>query len=101
MKIDDMLLSTSNTLVANVVRPTAEVTPAVNAGRFEAGSETSMAAAASDSATVSAGASHLVTGSDVRLEKVTSVQGALAAGTYQVSADDLANSLMASMLQKS
>jgi anti-sigma28 factor (negative regulator of flagellin synthesis) len=35
------------------------------------------------------------------MEKVTSVQQALAAGTYHVSARDIADSLMAAMISKS
>jgi len=38
------------------------------------------------------------TGSDVRMDKVTSIQNALQAGTYQVSASDVAQKIVTSML---
>jgi len=98
MKIDDLSLSTANTAATQAVRPLTETASTAGAARSAGASE---AAAASDSATVSAGASQLATGSDVRMEKVTSVQQALDAGTYQVSAGDVADSLIAAMLQKS
>jgi negative regulator of flagellin synthesis FlgM len=57
---------------------------------------------ASDSAKVSlAGAmlSQATTGSDVRFEKVAALQQSIAAGTYNVSASDVASRLVDSMLK--
>jgi negative regulator of flagellin synthesis FlgM len=45
-------------------------------------------------------ASQLSAGPEVRMEKVTGIQQAMQAGSYQVSAGDVADSVMASMLQR-
>ncbi len=95
MKIDDV----SQSAATHAVSPVSGSTSSASVTRSAEASPA--AAGASDSATVSAGASQLASGSDVRMEKVSSVQQALAAGTYHVSAGDLADSLIASMLKNS
>lgn len=98
MKINDVSQSAATRAVspAAPVAGSASSVPAVR--KPEPSSAT---AAAGDSATVSAGASQLAGSSDVRMEKVTGVQQALAAGSYHVSSGDLADSLIASMMRKS
>ena len=62
------------------------------------------AAAASDQAHLSGVASlasHASSISDVRTEKVLSIQAAIASGSYQVSSADVAQSLMGHMLGNS
>jgi negative regulator of flagellin synthesis FlgM len=45
-------------------------------------------------------ASQLSAGPEARMEKVTGIQQAMMAGSYQVSAGEVADSVMASMLQR-
>jgi len=92
MKIDDISLSPLGS-AAQAVSPGS-------ASRASGSPQAAPAAAAVDSATLSAGANQLAGDQDVRMEKVAAVQQALESGTYQVSAGDLADRLMASMLQK-
>jgi flagellar biosynthesis anti-sigma factor FlgM len=100
MKIDETLSGANGVNAVDRAHSMAESSAA--AGRLESGSRAD-GAAAGDSATLSAGAtlaSHLANGSDVRMEKVTSVQQSLAAWTYRVDAGKVADKVIASMLQK-
>lgn len=86
----------------NRTQSIAETSAAATAGRPESSSSSDMTPT-SDSATLSAGAtlaSQLANASDVRMEKVNSIQQSLAAGTYQVDAGKVADKVIASMLQK-
>jgi negative regulator of flagellin synthesis FlgM len=83
--------------------------PAVEAAGKVGGASSSSAATAAgygagwDSTSLSQAASlasQLSTGPEVRMEKVTGIQQAMQAGSYQVSAGDVADSVMASMLQR-
>ena len=100
MKIDDTPSGANNIDAVN----RAQMSPAVSSvtsGKPESGSNT--AVGGGDSATLSAGAklaSHMANVSDVRMDKVTGVQQALAAGTYHVDAGKVADKIILSILQK-
>lgn len=67
------------------------------------GGATPAAGSAADEATLSTAASaaaQAATDSDVRMEKVTQIQEALAAGTYNVPASAVADKMMSQMLGK-
>lgn len=102
MKIDEALSGANSVNAVNRTQSIAESSAAATVGRPESGSKTD-ATPAGDSATLSAGAtlaSQLANVSDVREEKVASVQQALAAGTYRADAGKVADKIIASMLQK-
>ncbi|HEV2645737.1 MAG TPA: flagellar biosynthesis anti-sigma factor FlgM [Acidobacteriaceae bacterium] len=74
-----------------------------SAGRAKGGTAagTSNAASGLDQANVSGTAdvvAQALSGSDVRMDRVTSLQNAIAAGTYSVSASDVAAKLLSSLL---
>lgn len=97
MKIDETLSAAS---AVNALNRSQASTETANAARIESGSKTDVGA--SDSATLSAGAtlaSQMANASDVRMDKVTNVQQALAAGTYKVDAGQVADKIIASMLE--
>lgn len=101
MKIDGALSGTKNWNAVEQTSSAAETSATKAAAR--PGSDSKAGRAESDSATVSAGAalaSHLAQASDVRAEKVASVQQALASGSYRVDAGKVADKIIASMQQK-
>lgn len=101
MKIDDTLSGGNQTSAVNRSQMASEVSSAA-AGKPESGSEGDRATG-KDSATLGAGAtlaSHMAQVSDVRMEKVASVQQALAAGSYHVDAGKVADKIILSILQK-
>lgn len=100
MKIDDMPSGANNINAVSRAQMASEVSSAA-AGKPESGSTADIAAG--DTATLSAGAtlaSHMASVSDVRMEKVASVQQSLAAGTYHVDAGKVADKIIQSILQK-
>jgi negative regulator of flagellin synthesis FlgM len=77
----------------------AQTTPA--APQTKAGTQTSATALNGDHATVSSAGSQVsqsAADSDVRLDKVASIQSQLAAGTYHVPASAVASKLVSSLL---
>lgn len=101
MKIDDTLSGANNLNSVNRAQMASEVSSATT-GKPESGLKSEVAAG-NDSATLGAGAalaSRMANVSDVRTEKVASVQQALAAGTYHVDAGKVADKIMVSILQK-
>lgn len=101
MKIDETLSGANSVNAVNRAQQASEANSAA-AARPESDSQANLAEG-KDSATLGAGAalaSHLANVSDVRTEKVASVQQALAAGTYQVDAGKVADKIIASMMQK-
>jgi len=100
MKIDETLSGSNGVNAVNRAQMSSEVS-SVASGKQE--SSSNPAVGGSDSATLSAGArlaSHMANVSDVRMDKVTGVQQALAAGTYQVDAGKVADKIILSILQK-
>lgn len=100
MKIDETLSGAKGVNAVNRAQMAPEVS---SAAKGTPGSGAKADTALGDSATLGAGAtlaSHLANVSDVRTEKVASVQQGLAAGTYQVDAGKVADKIIASMLQK-
>lgn len=86
------------------IQPTSTDTQISPAERVSSASLEASAAAASDQAHLSSAASlasHTSSVSDVRAEKVQSIQAAIASGSYQVSSADVAQSLMGHMLGNS
>lgn len=100
MKINDLPSGANNIETVNRAQVSSEVS-SVASGKPKSDSNTQ--AGGSDSATLSAGAklaSHMANVSDVRMDKVTSVQQALASGTYHVDAGKVADKVILSILQK-
>jgi flagellar biosynthesis anti-sigma factor FlgM len=100
MKIDEALSGSNGVNAVNRAHTSPEVSSAAS-GKPESGSKAQVGGA--DSATLSAGAklaSHMANVSDVRMDKVTSVQQSLASGTYHVDAGKVADKIMQSMVQK-
>ena len=76
-------------------------TAAPDPPQVRSGSAAATQAAGSDRATLSSAASEVAqtsSGDDVRLDKVATIQAALAVGTYNVSASAVASKVMDSML---
>jgi negative regulator of flagellin synthesis FlgM len=76
-------------------------TPAVPAGQGKTTASSSGSGLTSDHATLSSAgseASASLNGSDVRTEKVASIQAALASGTYNVPASAVASKMVDAML---
>jgi negative regulator of flagellin synthesis FlgM len=99
MKIDETLSAAKGVQSVNRVQAGAEA----SASAVRPESVSTAHSGGGDSATLSAGAtlaSQLANTSDVRTEKVASVQQALASGTYLVDAGKVADKMIASMLQK-
>lgn len=71
---------------------TTTKTPAATAGSSEVASDKARLSLASSLVTKA------ISGSDVRTDKVSAIQNAIANGTYQVSAGDLANKIIASLV---
>jgi len=83
------------------IQPIAADTQVSTAERTSGPSGTTSIVASTDQAHLSSAASlasHAASLSDVRSEKVASVQTAIASGTYSVSSTDVAHSLMNNML---
>ncbi|MGC8549977.1 MAG: flagellar biosynthesis anti-sigma factor FlgM [Acidobacteriaceae bacterium] len=100
MKIDETLSGSNGVNAVNRAQMSPEVNSA-DSGKPESGS--TAPAGGADTATLSAGAklaSHMANVSDVRMDKVTGVQQALAAGTYHVDAGKVADKIILSILQK-
>ncbi len=100
MKIDETLSGANGLNAVDRAQMSSEVSSPASA-RLESGSKAETAAG--DSATLGAGAalaSHMAKVSDVRTDKVASVQQALASGTYQVDAGKVADKIIASMLKE-
>lgn len=100
MKIDEMPSGANHIDAVNRAQASPEAS-SVASGKPESDAKTR--AGGADSATLSAGAklaSHMANVSDVRMDKVTSVQQALASGTYHVDAGKVADKIMQSMVQK-
>lgn len=99
MKIDETLSAANGVQAVN----RAQASPEASTSAVRPESELKANLGAGDSATLSAGAtlaSQLANTSDVRTEKVASVQQALTSGTYHVDAGKVADKVIASMLQK-
>jgi flagellar biosynthesis anti-sigma factor FlgM len=78
-----------------------ETASSVAAKQTKGGSTAAASAAGSDQATVSSAGSEisqLADSSDVRLDKVTEIQSALASGSYNVAASAVASKVVDSML---
>lgn len=76
-------------------------TPATTPGQVRNGSATGSSAVGNDTATLSSMASQAADSSaaaDVRLDKVATIQAALAAGTYNVPASAVSSRMVDSML---
>jgi len=93
--------------VNNNLQGLQQLFPGQEVGKAEGGNRATAAAAgpqaAADQATLSAAASLAASAapdSDVRMEKVLAVQKALADGTYNVPASDVAGKLIDQMLGK-
>jgi negative regulator of flagellin synthesis FlgM len=100
MKIDDTPSGANNIDAVNLAQMSQPISSAAS-GNPESSAHT--AVNGGDSATLSAGArlaSHMANVSDVRMDKVTGVQQALAAGTYHVDAGKVADKIILSILQK-
>jgi negative regulator of flagellin synthesis FlgM len=81
-----------------------ETAPNQNATRVAAATTEGASAGQSDQATLSVSGTQLAAStatSDVRLEKVASIQAALQAGTYKVPASAVAQKLVDSLLEES
>jgi negative regulator of flagellin synthesis FlgM len=66
-----------------------------------AGTQTAVGAGAVDQASVSGTANvvaQALSGSDVRMDRVTTLQSAIAAGTYNVAASDVASKMLNSLM---
>jgi negative regulator of flagellin synthesis FlgM len=75
--------------------------PAPVSGTVKGGNTVAAESGQTDTARVSAAATQVAqsaSASDVRLDKVASIQAALQAGTYQVPASDVAKSVIAALL---
>jgi negative regulator of flagellin synthesis FlgM len=85
---------------------TTDAVAASSAGRTartdaSLGTQTGVGANSVDQANVSGTANvvaQALSGSDVRMDRVTSLQGAIAAGTYNVPASDVAAKLLSSLM---
>ncbi len=80
---------------------TPEATP-VQTQQQKSGATAGGSALSSDQATFSSAGSEVsqtAGGTEVRMDKVASIQAALAAGTYNVSASDVASKVVDSMLE--
>jgi flagellar biosynthesis anti-sigma factor FlgM len=76
-------------------------TPAAPAPQAKAASTTGPSALSSDSATLSSAGSEVsltATDSDVRMDKVSSIQAALASGTYNVAPSAVASKMVDAMM---
>lgn len=97
MKIDETVLAARSISSTQSVKQASEATAS---SKSQNSQQASTFAAAKDSATVSPVAAHLAQASDVRMDKVASVQQAIASGNYQVSAEAVADSLISYMSQR-
>ena len=100
MKIDDAFLAATAVSSTQPTRQVSETTQTTKSRGSQLGMQLYGAAQASDSATMSATGIHLTQGTDVRLDKVASVQQAIASGSYSVSSEALADSLISYMSQR-
>ncbi len=99
MKIDETLSGSNGVNAVNRAQMVPEVSSAAT-GKPESGSNPEVG---DDSTPLSAGAklaSHMANVSDVRMDKVTGVQQALATDTYHVDAGKVADKIILSILQK-
>uniref|UniRef100_E6PZE4 Anti-sigma-28 factor FlgM C-terminal domain-containing protein n=1 Tax=mine drainage metagenome TaxID=410659 RepID=E6PZE4_9ZZZZ len=104
MNIRNVMDNSNLTRGAGAIADISAVSPAASPGGVLSGGQVS-GQVAGDQARVSNAASQMsesalgsALGSDIRMSKVISVQGALAAGTYQVPAVEVANKVIQSML---
>lgn len=97
MKIDETILAGRNISSTQSVKQASELTASSKPQKSE---QASSFAAAKDSATVSSVAANLAQTSDVRMDKVASIQQAIASGSYHVSSEAMADSLISYMSQR-
>jgi negative regulator of flagellin synthesis FlgM len=87
--------------VRNGIEGLSQILPAQSATAAKSSTTSQSGRVGEDKANVSALATHVAQSaatSDVRMDKVTSIQNALQAGTYHVPASDVAQKIIASML---